>query len=105
MAKPGRPRKNPVKVTDKKKLRTYRTRTEATDDESENIKTPVASLRGRRMETHIEEEFFNACKQNLHLMGQVFVPGAIIPKEYVTDFYLNGGHIASRNKLVTRKLE
>ena len=55
------------------------------------------------METRVVEEYFNACKQNLHFGGQVFVPGAIIPKEYVSDFYLTGGHIASRSKFVTVK--
>lgn len=96
-----KPKKTAKKVEDPKKLRTYRTRIEAKDDE--DAKTPAESLRGRRMETRIEEEFFNACKQNLHFGGQVFVPGAIIPKEYVSDFYLTGGHIASRSKFITVK--
>jgi len=111
----ARPRKIAAKVTDVKKLRTYRTRTEETQEEVkpkevDEIKkiTPEPSPKGH-METVVQEEYYNACKQNLQLGGQRFVPGAIIPKDFLTEdsikFYLQGGHIASRKKLRTvRKL-
>jgi hypothetical protein len=104
----ARPKKTAAKVTDVKKLKTYRTRTEETkeDVKKEEVKkvtlTPKLSPKGH-METVVSEEYYNACKQTLHFGGQRFVPGAIIPKELVSnlDFYLQGGHIASRRKLRT----
>jgi hypothetical protein len=84
-----------------KTLRTYRTKTEEDS-------TPKPASKGQ-MTTVVEEEFYNACKQNLTLGGQRFVPGATIPKEFLTeaskDFYLQGGHIASRKKLRTVRLK
>lgn len=88
-------------VTEKPKtLRQYRTRTE------EDTSKP--SSKGQ-MKTVVEKEYYNACKQNLTLGGQRFVPGATIPEGYLTEaskaFYLRGGHIASRNKFRTVKLK
>lgn len=84
-----------------KTLREYRTRT-AEDS------TPKPVSKGQ-MTTVVEEELYNACKQDLMLGGQRFVPGAIIPKEFLTEasktFYLQGGHIASRKKLRTVRLK
>ena len=100
----GRPKKIATKVTDTKKLRTYRTRTE-----EDKEKIPLRQSPKGHMETVVIEELYNACKQNLVLGGKRFVPGDIIPKEFLTEasqqFYLQGGHIASRNKMVTRKLK
>jgi hypothetical protein len=119
----ARPRKSTkAKSQASKELRAYRTQTEEVKeepkkDEVEAIKeetkeaepTPKPTPK-RQLETVIQEEYYNACKQDLILGGQRFVPGARIPKEYVTEasasFYLQGGHIASRKKLRTvRKLK
>jgi hypothetical protein len=107
MAKP----RKVTKPQPSKKLRTFETRTEEVPDEPkkevEKEITPAPSPKGH-METVVTEEYYNACKQDLLLGGQRFVPGAIIPKEIVSnlEFYLQGGHIARRRKLQTvRKLK
>lgn len=98
----------PKKKKPAKQFRTAKTeikKPEETTDKETESKTPVVTPRGHRMETRIVEEFFNACRHNLHLGGQVFVPGAKIPKEFVTPFYLNGGHIGSRKKYVPVRVD
>lgn len=97
------------KKTPTKQFRTAKTeikkKTEETTEKKAEVKTPAVTPRGHRMETRIVEEFYNACRQNLHLGGQVFVPGAQIPKEFVTPFYLEGGHIGSRKRYVPVRVD